>query len=342
MSKPEWMAHLRTVTNSTDRAQWLQDRRRFIGASEVAALMNANPWKSILDVWHEKLTGESDFEDNFRMQIGRKIEPVILDLAAEWLSEKSEHRWRVVGNRDTVQDPVLPGLAVTVDGFAWPDGVDTRAEPPVIIEAKATSAANEPAWMADGPPEYYWWQVQAQLLAFRRPYAYVAALFGMQRFEMFKIEADFTAMAKLAERVRWFMEAVEERRAEAVNGAGVFDESAINLDPPDWMKAVADAESNRRYALEHGNFSEGITTDLPNQADALLAEIAEAKEAKKEADARIKSAEARLLGMLSERKASIGETPSGYRVEVRTVRLPERTLKASEFRRMYVKKPRRK
>jgi putative phage-type endonuclease len=65
-----------------DRDQWLELRRKSIGATDSAAILGMNPWKTAVEVYSEKLSGYDDPEDNaiLRMELGLAMEPVLADL----------------------------------------------------------------------------------------------------------------------------------------------------------------------------------------------------------------------------------------------------------------------
>jgi len=56
-----------------NREQWLEKRRGCLGASDVAAVLGADPRRGQLAVYEAKVTGHST-EDNRWMKFGRDIE----------------------------------------------------------------------------------------------------------------------------------------------------------------------------------------------------------------------------------------------------------------------------
>lgn len=61
-----------------EREAWVADRMAGLGGSEVAAVVGEHAQKSALDVWAEKTTGATTFQDNVRTRVGRQLEPVLL------------------------------------------------------------------------------------------------------------------------------------------------------------------------------------------------------------------------------------------------------------------------
>lgn len=56
--------------------EWLEMRRRHIGASDAAAIMGTSPWTSAYQLWQEKLGLTPPKETNYAMQRGIELEPI--------------------------------------------------------------------------------------------------------------------------------------------------------------------------------------------------------------------------------------------------------------------------
>jgi putative phage-type endonuclease len=54
--------------------QWLDWRRDGIGSSDAAIIMGVSPWKTPLELWQEKLFGNSDTVENSSMTRGKNLE----------------------------------------------------------------------------------------------------------------------------------------------------------------------------------------------------------------------------------------------------------------------------
>jgi len=64
--------------------EWLDFRRTRIGASDISIIMGLNPWKTELELYHEKIDGKSSYI-NAAMQRGHDLEPI----ARKWLEEST-------------------------------------------------------------------------------------------------------------------------------------------------------------------------------------------------------------------------------------------------------------
>jgi len=172
----------RVADSHSDQRAWLNARCYGIGASEIASVLGISPFKSALELWHEKVSGErEDLSDREPIQWGHLLEPVIIQefarrtgrsvLHGGELLRSTEHTWAIA----------------TLDAWTWdPQGDEKQPWP---LEVKAVGARQEQAW-EDGAPEYYVAQVQQQMLVTGCHRATIAALIGGQRMVWEDIERD--------------------------------------------------------------------------------------------------------------------------------------------------------
>ncbi len=156
----DWLAHaaLHPLPHPSDRAAWLASRRTFVGASEIAAVVGANPHAGPLEVWHSKVTGR--IEEPF---VPREIEgggmvvrppnergnlyevPLLEDFAKRYGCTYEQPA--------TGRHPALPWLGAT------PDAV-VHAGP--LVQVKVVGHRTAPDWDS-GVPIYYQLQVQTEM-----------------------------------------------------------------------------------------------------------------------------------------------------------------------------------
>src|SRR4051812_2294200 len=75
---------------ATAQAFTAEERRQYIGASEVAAIMGLDRYKTALDIYNEKLGLVIGFEGNKHTERGNKLEAI----AAEYYVEQTGHKLR--------------------------------------------------------------------------------------------------------------------------------------------------------------------------------------------------------------------------------------------------------
>jgi putative phage-type endonuclease len=136
-------------------AAWLAERRRGIGASEIAAVFGLSPYQSPYQLWADK-AGLADHvvEETEQMTAGKLLEPAIAEMV------RRRTGWDVVLNGNRIHWSVEhPWLFATPDAF-----VDVQGRPRGVLELKAASAWAS-GWDEDRPPLHYRLQLAHQMVA---------------------------------------------------------------------------------------------------------------------------------------------------------------------------------
>lgn len=75
---------MKTVrTNYATNEEWLQDRHKGIGASEIAAIVGLNPYATPYDIWRQKLELDPPKEETLPIKLGHLLEDSVATLFAE-------------------------------------------------------------------------------------------------------------------------------------------------------------------------------------------------------------------------------------------------------------------
>tara|TARA_Y100000004_G_scaffold197186_1_gene270289 strand:- start:4570 stop:5535 length:966 start_codon:yes stop_codon:yes gene_type:complete len=163
------------IANASEMSEkeWQDLRHKSIGSSDAAAVMQMGRYGSPHEVWQTK-TGRSTREMNFAMSLGHKMEPVILDLAADELCME-------IAKPDLVlAHPDHPEMTCNLDGYATNPYGDVA-----IVEAKHAGSylkSQLETWEKEGIPdtgsacEGWWVQIQYQMAITGIHQAYLAAL----------------------------------------------------------------------------------------------------------------------------------------------------------------------
>jgi putative phage-type endonuclease len=181
-------------------AEWHEQRRLGIGASEVAVACGFGRYRTRYDLWREKTGVAAPWGGNEATLWGQRNEPFILQ---DW-ADRNEAR--IIETQQQFRHERWPHLWATVDGIATTiDGED------VVVEAKCTTSRN--AQLGDGgddaPPEWLA-QVQVQMLLSGLERAYIAVLIDGNKSREFCVQFDRTVAEALADRAEaWYCEAVE-------------------------------------------------------------------------------------------------------------------------------------
>ena len=191
---------------SADRAEWLQQRRAGIGASEIPAVMGRSPWTSPFDLYWRKRADPDESGGNEYTAWGHRLEPVI---AAHFAEQHPEFE---------VFTKV--GLCVN-DDRDWqrcsPDGLVAESDDVLSAVAglEVKNAHNREGWDVDdlqGIPLHYYDQVQWSMDVTGLPVWWVAVLFGGNTYAEYEVRYDALHAKILREQGELFWTALVEQR----------------------------------------------------------------------------------------------------------------------------------
>ena len=151
------------VTPHTD--QWLEERRRSIGASEVAAVMGMDPWRTALDVYKSKQGIDSGI-DPLLSWLGHRDEPTI----AEWIDRFSGLNLNL-SDGFMARSREFPFVHASFD--RWADGIP--------VQLKTAHEFTSHKW-DEGIPTQYRVQVQTEMLVAGAPRALLVVRIGARDF----------------------------------------------------------------------------------------------------------------------------------------------------------------
>jgi predicted phage-related endonuclease len=162
-----------------DRAAWLEQRKNYLTASDVAAVMGMSAYKSRAAVLRHK-TGQSvdrNIDNVPSVAAGRHYEDGTREWFAEGHPELSVRKWTT----GLLMSPVLACLACTPDAIASPSDPECSMHD-FPVELKVVGEKQREVWEADlgagsviptistghgskgnGYPTHYWVQLQVQM-----------------------------------------------------------------------------------------------------------------------------------------------------------------------------------
>ena len=175
--------------------EYRAQRRRTLGASEIAAVVGVNPYASMHNVWLSKCRGV-EFEGNEATELGHELEPVILGIYCKRYGCE-----------------VRPGTYTTGPEHwmsATPDAVRLGGG---LAEAKLVGVRTYWQWGAcdtdegesDAVPLHYLAQAQWQMLVTGEPFVHVIALVGTE-FRKYTVRGNEGVQRSLVAKGRDFWE----------------------------------------------------------------------------------------------------------------------------------------
>jgi len=308
------------VADVRDRENWLRERRKLLGASDIPAVLGLSPWTPAVEVWATKTSRYEEAPDDVSeaMEIGREIEP--------WLLSAVERRTRcaVQAQGKLLRSKKHPWLGCTLDGkIEARRGTPLRAFQGLVgsVETKVSGAAFAGEWVnptnenAGLVPDHYLPQVDAQLAVTGMPFAVFGVLMG----------------GRLA--FRWcVVERNEKRIAELVDRTGTWWEQHVKLDvPPEPDGSERASEMIAHMYPEQGGIVslDDVAAEYVVRLKAMKADIRGREKEAKQVEQALKMA----IG-----GASAGELPDGTRVELRTVKRKGYSVEPVEYRTLVLPK----
>jgi putative phage-type endonuclease len=208
--KPIKLANTTTMTHD----EWLAQRQKGIGGSDVAAICGVSRYRSTLNVYLDKIGEIPPLTDNQRMRAGRMLEPVIADMFAEDTGKK------VKRNNMLLQHPEHKFMLANID--RWIVGENAG------LEIKNTSEYAKGDWANGAVPVEYMLQCNHYLAVTGADRWYIAVLIGGHDLQWRIIERDETLIANLISIEKQFWEEHVLARVEPV---------VTHLDT-DWLKRM--------------------------------------------------------------------------------------------------------
>lgn len=170
------------------------DRKGFIGASEVSAILGLNPFCTALNLWALK-TGklEKPEEATEGQEWGKRLERVVSHKFAE------KHNVKLIAYKKRFVHPTMSFFSCELDNII--------ASTTEIVEIKTVNAFDWKKWdKPDELPAYVIVQVMAQMGLTGRTKAWVAVLCGGQKYIEKEVSFDAELWSKIEQAVKDFWE----------------------------------------------------------------------------------------------------------------------------------------
>lgn len=145
-----------TIIRPRNHAEWLQERGKGIGSSEVGTILGLNPFETPYQLWRRKRGLDAPKEENFAMRAGHYLEDAVSlfyrDETGKEIIKRSSGDW-IVANKEKDY------LRVSPDRTFWIPGRPKSERNKGILECKTTQKDVD----ADNLPQHWFCQLQYQL-----------------------------------------------------------------------------------------------------------------------------------------------------------------------------------
>ncbi len=197
-----------------------EERRKYIGGSDIPAVMGMSRWKTPLKLWLEK-TGEAEPDDlskNEAVQLGSELEEFVAQKFARETGKQVRKQSKMYIHKD------YPFMAAHIDRLIT--GADE------ILECKTCGSYKEDEWaeiveiiekdgikeekIIEKVPKEYLLQVIWYLGITGKKLAHIAVLIGGQKFKKRKIEFDEELFEVMVDMAKAFWNCVQTKTPPAV------------------------------------------------------------------------------------------------------------------------------
>ena len=257
-------------TNNLTREEWLKYRTGGIGGSDVSIIAGINPFKSVHQLWLEKIGHvEPEQTESEYAHFGTLLEPIVRKefTARTGIKVRQKHM--------LLQSTEYPFMYADLDGVINEDGELA------IFEAKTASQYKMDTWEEEVPAGYIL-QVQHYMAVTGAKKTYIAALVGGNHFVYHVVERDEVMIAKIIAMEKYFWE------IHVIGG----------------VEPVPDgSEATTNYFNSKFSNSNGLTIELPEEALAICEEYERLSEQLKELETAKSAAANQLKSYLKEAEA---------------------------------------
>ena len=160
------------------RADFLRERKKGIGGSDVAAVLGLSKWKTPYQLWLDKTSDTVEEKESEILHFGQVLEQVVADEYARRNHVKVQRRNR------SYRHPEHPELIGNIDRYIVGGG---------ILECKTADKFTAHLWgenNSDEIPDYYLVQVQHYMHVTGYHEAALAVLIGGNEFRQYEVSYD--------------------------------------------------------------------------------------------------------------------------------------------------------
>lgn len=180
------------------------DRAKYLGGSDIAAVLGISPWRTPLDLWADKIKPRLEVEHKPALSRGIRWEGVVAEMLVERLKADG-HTVEVVGTNNRYKDSEHGFMAAEIDFEVKLDG----AEEITNVELKTVHPFKMREWGesdSDNMPTHYTAQVMWGLGVTKRRSGILAALFGADELRAYPVMRDDETVAALRQHGLQFWE----------------------------------------------------------------------------------------------------------------------------------------
>lgn len=236
-------AHLEQRSES-----WKKWRKSHLGSSDCAAIMGVSPWKSALQLYHEKTSDTiEESVSNFAMRRGVELEPLAL--------AKFEAETGYLMTPRVLVHPVHTMLSASLDGL--------EIEQKCAVEIKCSGKVDHALALKGEVPEKYIPQLHHIMLVTGLSFIYYMSYVSDEDFTIFKVFRDYEYEKRLITAELEFWNRIQER-----NPPQPTDRDSEEITCPEWenlsdqFSVLHALEKEHKFELER---IESLKDEIKNE-----------------------------------------------------------------------------
>jgi len=179
------------------------DRTKYLGGSDIGAILGLSKYRSPVDVWLEKTGKKTNQVDNLPIRFGSFAEEFV---ASEYASATG---YQVVHQTEPIIHEMHPFLQGHIDRFVFANGAIANSKPSHLLECKTANPFARSDWGdvgSDEVPMSYLAQCHWYLALTQLERCDLAVLFGNSEFRIYHIDRDAELENSLIEKAVHFWE----------------------------------------------------------------------------------------------------------------------------------------
>ncbi|CAB4169908.1 COG5377 Phage-related protein, predicted endonuclease [uncultured Caudovirales phage] len=178
-----------------ERNEWLLNRRKGLGASDIPAIMKVSPWSTPYQLFCDKVSTEPPVDNgNWATARGNTLEPIAR--ARYELESGLEFPATLAVHKD------VPYFMASLDGY--------NAEHNFILEIKCPGAADHATAVSGAVPEKYFPQLQHQLMVTGAAECHYVSYDGAESLALVVVKPNYEYIAAMVEKEHAFWKLVTD------------------------------------------------------------------------------------------------------------------------------------
>jgi len=229
---------------------FVEQPENHIGSLDMCALMGVSRYDTPISIFLKKKNKyKKNVDDSmFPIKMGRKLEPILLDLTHEYLQTAITSN-----NFNCRKHPEEPRFISVPDGFTIYKGE------PAVIEMKSRASKNDKM-------DFYEIQTRWHMFVCQYEVGLLGILTGLRSFEIYEFRRDLEIEEEMKKRAYQFLEALEKNEIPEISAFPEIDLEALKHSKVELSSEVYEFEENDKSLFEQ-------YFNLKAEADKIEAEM---------------------------------------------------------------------